>query len=148
MQQSNNLSISRSCRVLVIDDDRDFAESMQELLVAKQLQSEFICNTDELIPALESFRPHIALIDIRLKNADGVEVLKEIHEQYPTIICIMITGDAKTETAVEALRHQAYDYLRKPVDSEDLLGSISRAYEKVCFQAQQKESEVALLNRA
>ncbi len=145
MPGSNYITPVEACRVLIIDDDRDFAESIHELLVAKQLQSAFICNADELIPILESFQPHIALIDIRLKNGDGVEVLRKIHEQYPAIICIMITGHAKTETAVEAIRYQAYDYLRKPVDAEDLLGSISRAYEKVCLQMQQKASEFALL---
>ena len=117
-------------RIIIIDDDDDFTESLQELLESRCLNVNNANNIFSAKKLVDEFKPKVALIDIRLGKSSGVDLLKIIVEKYPNIVCIMLTAYATMDTAIESLRIGAYDYLRKPIGPNDLFAVLDRSFEK------------------
>ena len=80
---------------------------------------------------IHEFKPEIALIDIRLIDGSGVDLLKIIVKEHPDILCTILTAYATLDTAIECLRIGAYDYLSKPVKPDELFAVLDRSFEKV-----------------
>ena len=73
----------------------------------------------------------MALLDILLGKDDGIDLLLKLKEMQPDMLCVMVTGFGSIETAIQALRNGAYDYLRKPVKPGELLATLRRGFEKI-----------------
>ncbi len=127
-------------QILIVDDDRDIAESLEEILQSKGISVKVANNFNSAVEALETFEPQVALLDIRLGRRSGVDLIALLKQRCPNIICIMMTGHATTETAVEALKNGAYDYLKKPFHFDDLHATLSRCFEKLEMQQVQEEA--------
>ena len=135
-------------RILVIDDDLDFALSLREIIESRgDCIAEIAATPLEARQALESFKPGVALIDVRLGKSNGAELLIEFtgHPFSPT--CVMITGYASTESAVNALQAGAYDYLTKPVRPQSLFVTLGRCFERNTLEKQRAEAIDALESR-
>jgi two-component system response regulator PilR (NtrC family) len=132
-----------TARILVVDDER----SMRELLaiVLKREGHEVLLaeNGRTAISVLEHEPVELLISDVRMPDVSGVEVLAAAQRVNPGIIGIMITAFASTETAVEALRLGAYDYLSKPFNVDELKLKVRKALERRDLQ-----QENALLKRA
>jgi diguanylate cyclase (GGDEF)-like protein len=135
-------------RILIIDDDVDFAESLQELLKLEGYSTTLANDSESALRSIAQSAPEVALIDITLNGQSGVELLERVAVDYPETVCIMVTGNAATDTAVQALRCQAHDYLRKPVDIDALLGTLNRAFEKLRLQAERDLAQTQLAQQA
>ncbi len=122
--QSNN-------KILVIDDDPDFAASLIPILESENYQPLVAYSEEEALEAIRKSAVDLALIDIRLGQDNGIELLPKLKEIQPNILCVMVTGFGSVETAVQALNNGAYDYLRKPVNPEELLATLRRGFEKI-----------------
>jgi len=134
-------------RIVIIDDDTDFAGSLQILLKNKNYYTQ-VCNNKQDAQNLIRENPfHIALVDLRLGDDNGVEVVSELKKIQPDINCIMITGYGSIETAVQALKKGAYDYLRKPINPDEMLSLVDRCFEKIELQIKKNEVEKALIDR-
>ena len=108
-------SLGQARKVLVVDDDVDAAEAVAMLLREDGHLVDAVGSAEE---ALERFRVetyHLLLTDLLLPGKSGVELTKVIHEACPATAIVLITGHATVKTAVNALKHGASDYLRKPV---------------------------------
>lgn len=118
--------------IIVIDDERDFLESVQRGLITsgfKKINTEV--NPLEALCRFENGEDFdIALIDITMPVMDGVELLEKIKNTSPKTECIIITAVDEARVAVQCLRKGAYDYLVKPISKEDLVLSIKRALER------------------
>lgn len=117
-------------RVLIVDDDKDFIDSLSEILEINNFEVATANTASEAREIARSFDPGVALLDVRLGRSSGVNLLEEMYQIVPDIVCMMITAYAGTESAVKALRHNAYDYLRKPIEPDDLLAALNRCFEK------------------
>lgn len=130
-------------RILIVDDE-DNVRRM--LATAFSLQGhEIYCASDGLM-ALQIFTdtpPDIVLMDIRMPEMNGIEALKVMHTQHPRIPIILMTAYAEVETAVEALRSGAFDYVIKPFDLDELNLLILRA-----LQLQAMKQEIRSLHQA
>ena len=117
-------------RIIIVDDDMDFTESLHELLTGNNYS--VVCANDIFTAKKLSleFNPQVALLDIRLGEGSGINLLKIFIEEFPNTLCTMLTAYANTETAIECLRLGAYDYLRKPVQPDDLFAVLERSFEK------------------
>ena len=119
-------------RIIVIDDERDFLESVTRGLVTadfKNVRTE--ADPAEAALAFENGEDYdIALIDITMAGMDGIELLEVIKTNSPNTECIMITAVDEALVAVQCLRKGAYDYLVKPISKEDLVVSVHRALER------------------
>jgi two-component system response regulator PilR (NtrC family) len=116
-------------RILVVDDDLSVLEFLEAML-AKERYS--VSCADDGVKAIEMLKKRsydLLLCDIRMGKISGLEVLKKAKELYPNIVVIMISAFATTETAVEAVRLGAYDYIPKPFKAEELSHTIRYALE-------------------
>jgi len=128
--------------ILVVDDEADLRS-----MLATLLRSDYEVNEAASGAALrEAFvlpQPDIVLLDIRLPDADGLELLPEIKKQWPETEVIVLTGNATFEAAVTATKRGAYHFLNKPFDTQGLLVTVSRALEH-----KQQNEENSTLRRA
>ena len=132
---------------MVIDDDRDFADSLSNLLTLEGYRVECAYSESEARTALEGFAAQLALVDIRLGEGSGIRLVGEFRHRQPDLLCVMMTAYASAETAIEALQSGAYDYLCKPFYTEDLLATLERSFERIALARAHAEAEAELRER-
>jgi len=130
-EKENFDSIQLNNRILVIDDDPDFAASLKLILESENYQPLLAYSEEEALESIRKNAVDLALIDIRLGQDNGIDLLPKLKEIQPDILCVMVTGFGSVETAVQALNNGAYDYLRKPVNPGELLATLRRGFEKI-----------------
>jgi DNA-binding response OmpR family regulator len=113
--------MSSTARLLVIDDEAGLRLTLACILGDEGYGVTSVASGPEALLALAANDYDLAFLDIRLPEMDGLTVLKEIHRQYPDLSVILITAHASLQSAVEAIRLGATDYLLKPVDPEALV---------------------------
>ena len=118
-------------RILIIDDDLDYADSLRMILENENYKTVLAHSEEEALESMKENAVDLALIDIRLGQDNGIDLLLKLKKMQPSILCVMITGFGTIETAIQALRYGAYDYLRKPVNPEELIVSLNRGFEKI-----------------
>ena len=125
----NNRS-SKPRKVLIVDDDAILRAHLANLLAFKGFESLPAETGQEALAALQQDEIAVALIDLRLEDMSGLEVLRRIKQLSPHTECILLTGHASQESAIQAIQAGVYAYLQKPYDMEQLLLTIQRAAEK------------------
>ncbi len=118
-------------KILIIDDDLDFAASLKLILENENYTPLLAHSEEQALESIEKNAVDLALIDIRLGQDNGIDLLPKLKDIQPSILCIMVTGFGTIDTAIQALRNGAYDYLRKPVNPEELLATLRRGFEKI-----------------
>jgi len=117
-------------KVLVVDDEESVVVTIEAIL---QLDGYSVATTTSGAEARKMVREveyDLVLTDLRLEDGDGLEVLKAVRESYPETVTIMLTGYASLESAIQALRAGAYDYLVKPSEVEELRATVARGLER------------------
>ena len=128
-------------RLLIVDDDVDFAESLMELLEPRGYRVALAHTAADALKVIRDFDARVALVDIRLDRYDGVRLITELSNARPGILCLTITAYAAIESAIEALKHGAYDYLRKPLDAQDLFATLDRCFERLRLEREKNQAE-------
>jgi DNA-binding NtrC family response regulator len=116
--------------ILIVDDERAIRDSIKMILEYEKFDVAF---AEDGIVALERLRDHAVeavLLDIKMPGEDGLKVLRKIRQERPDLPVIMISGHGTIETAVEATRLGAYDFLPKPLDSDKLVIAVRNAAEQ------------------
>lgn len=116
--------------VLVIDDEVSMRDSCSQILAKGGYQPEVAENGIVGLEKVQNVNPDLVLIDLMMPNINGLEVLDKIKEYDPSIISIVITGYATIESAVEAMKMGAYDFLPKPFTPDQLRIIIKRGLER------------------
>ncbi|HSW47395.1 MAG TPA: sigma-54 dependent transcriptional regulator [Phycisphaerae bacterium] len=117
-------------RILIVDDDKIITESLVEFLHLEEYEAMGVAGFNDAMAAVQRRRPNVILCDINMPDADGFELLRVVKQRYPDIVVIMITGYGTIESAVEAIKMGAYDYLTKPVIDEEIRLTIERALQQ------------------
>ncbi|MCF7811644.1 response regulator [bacterium] len=107
-------------RILIVDDEELIGELLSDYLREKKYEPFYIAKGTEALKYVKKLRPHVVLLDIRIPDMNGLEILKQIHEIDQTVAVIMITGMHDEDTARQALQLGAVDYITKPIDLEYL----------------------------
>jgi DNA-binding NtrC family response regulator len=113
--------------VLIVDDHPPLCDSLRESLVMRNYQVAVAHNSAEALDELRKNPKDVVLLDVRLGDEDGVSLLPRILELEPSLPVIVITGYGTVETAVEAIKRGAFDYLQKPIKTEKLLKTMENA---------------------
>jgi signal transduction histidine kinase len=116
--------------VLVIDDEESMRDSCSQILVREGYQAETEENGTLGLEKIQHVKPDLVLIDLKMPGISGFEVLEKVKEFDPNIIPIVITGYATVESAVEAMKKGAYDFLPKPFTPDQLRIIIRRGLER------------------
>ena len=119
-----------SLQILIVDDDAQFRRTFTDVLKANGYEALAVGYGDEALEIAAHQMPTVAVIDLRLPDTSGLELLGQVKEVSPDTECIVLTGYASQQSAIEAVNLGAYSYVQKPYDLEQLLLSIRRAREK------------------
>ena len=115
--------------VLIVDDERTLARAIKAFLTESGYEAEVAGDAEQALRLLETMRPDVVFSDVRLPGMDGIELLRRIREFDAAIPVIIMTAHGSIEGAVEAVKLGAFDYLKKPVDLEELKLLADRARE-------------------
>ncbi len=113
--------------LLIVDDEPSILQSLSGLLTDEGFEIATAGNGYEALQHIESDTPDLVLLDIWMPGIDGLETLKEIKKNHPRIQVIMITGHGTIETAVQATKLGAFDFIEKPLSFDKVIVAINNA---------------------
>ncbi|HQJ90044.1 MAG TPA: sigma-54 dependent transcriptional regulator, partial [Paludibacteraceae bacterium] len=116
-------------KILVIDDERSIRNTLKDVL---EFEKYTVVTAEDGIKALEIVKQEkfdLVFCDIKMPQIDGIEVLDKLHESYPDIPVVMISGHGNIDTAVECIKKGAFDFIEKPIDLNRLLVSTRNGLE-------------------
>lgn len=117
-------------KLVIIDDEAAILELMTKLCKAAGHQV-FGCTTGiDGISAIRANQPELVIVDLRIGDVNGLDLVSMCRDQYPNTAVIVVTGHGSVETAVEAMRLGAFDYLTKPFDLGDLIKTVNQALQR------------------
>ena len=116
--------------ILVVDDEKFFQDLMANILTEEGYQVQIAGSGEDALKACSEGAFQVVVMDLVLQDIMGTEVLARVRERDPEVAVIMVTAYASMESAIEALKAGAYDYIKKPIVKEDLLYSVERALER------------------
>ena len=117
-------------RILVVDDELVICESCQRILEEEGLEVETVLSGAEAFGKMKENPFDIVITDLKMPGIDGMEVLRTLRREYPDTIVIMITGFSTVETAVEAMKLGAFDYIPKPFTPDEVSIVVKKAIEQ------------------
>ena len=117
-------------KILIIDDEKSIRRTLREILEYEKYQVDEAADGIEGIALIEKEKYDIILCDIKMPKMDGIEVLEKIMQMSSDMPVVMISGHGNIETAVEAVKKGAYDFIAKPLDLNRLLVTIRNAMDK------------------
>jgi DNA-binding NtrC family response regulator len=115
--------------VLIVDDERTLARAVKAFLAEAGYEAEVAGDAERALELVESLRPDVVFADVRLPGMSGIDLLRRIREFDPAIPVIIMTAHGTIEGAVEAVKLGAFDYMKKPIDLEELKLLADRARE-------------------
>lgn len=125
------------CTILLVEDEEYIRESLKEILEMNGYRVSTAHNGEAGIEAATRTAFDIVITDLKLPGTDGIGVIRAIKSKSPDTACIVLTGYASVETAVEAMRVGAFTYLKKPLNKDELLVILEKARE---FRSLQEEN--------
>ena len=117
-------------KLLLVDDEEEFVQALAERLKMRDLESDTVYDGNQALSFVESKEPDVMVLDLKMPGIDGIEVLKEVRKAYPNIQVIILTGHGTEKDEERARGLGAFDYLQKPVDIDNLVARIKKAYQR------------------
>jgi two-component system nitrogen regulation response regulator GlnG len=114
-------------KLLLIDDEEDVRYSLQRILASEEIELATAASGEEGLKVIPKFKPDLVLMDVRMTGMTGMETLRKIRATDPKLLVILMTAYGTTQTAIEAMKLGAYDYLLKPFDIPKLKEVIANA---------------------
>lgn len=128
MTNSSKNIDSDPVRLLLVDDEKDFVNILSKRIKRRNIDVAKAFSGAEAIQALRGQEFDVAVLDLKMEDMDGIEVLKMLKIMDPKLAVIMLTGHGSAEAAEQGIKLGAFDYLTKPCELEELLGKIMEAY--------------------
>jgi signal transduction histidine kinase len=117
-------------RILVVDDELGIREGCRRVLSPLGFFVDVASNGQEGLQKVREGRFDLVLLDVMMPDVTGVDLLQPIHETDPDIVCIIITGYATVELAVQAVKRGAYDFISKPFSADTLIMAVNQGLER------------------
>lgn len=118
-------------QILVVDDEAAQREILRTILVAEGYQVEVARSAGEALEKGERRRFDLVLTDLRMPGADGLSLVRELSREDPPTLVIIMTGFGSLDSAEQAMKQGAFDYLTKPLERDDLLRIVARAFDRI-----------------
>lgn len=120
-------NLSGQAKLLIVDDELSVRDSLTKWFGEEGYDVGAAENANDALTRLAEHSWDAALVDIKMRGTDGIELQRRMHEIDPNLIVIMMTGYASVETAVAALKNGAYDYVTKPLDPDEIAHLVKNA---------------------
>lgn len=117
-------------RVLIADDEIEFISTLEARLKLRNFDTATASSGVAALKAIEQDPPDVLVLDLKMPDLNGLEVLAKVKESFPSIEVIILTGHGSFEAGKEGMEQGAFDYIMKPVDLNQLIGKIEEAYLK------------------
>jgi nitrogen regulation protein NR(I) len=119
--------MNENSKILLVEDDANIATGLQKVLRAQGYSVTALVRGDEGLDRALSEEFGVVITDLKLPGLDGLELVKQLHKEKPKVPVILITAHGSTETAIEATKWGAFDYVPKPFEVEELLDLVAKA---------------------
>ena len=116
--------------LLIIDDEVEFSSTLCQRLQLRGFDASYVDGGKKGLAALSEIEPEIVLLDLKMPDMNGLDVLEKIKQYDQSIEVILLTGHGSAGAGIEAMEKGAFDYIMKPVDLKELLEKINTAVEK------------------
>jgi DNA-binding NtrC family response regulator len=114
--------------LLLVDDEQSFVEIMSQRLRRRGFIVSYACSGEDALNGLEADNSiEVVILDVKMPGMDGIETLRMIKKKRPLVKVIMFTGHATVDSAIEAMKLGAIDYLMKPCDLDELVFKVKEA---------------------
>ena len=124
--------------ILVVDDDIDTANLLRDALRKRGFDAAAVYSAEECLERLRKIAADVVITDVHMTQVSGIELCQRIARSYPETLSMVITGETRLETAVEAIRAGAYDYITKPIKIDALAVAVARALEHLTLKRELK----------
>jgi len=133
--------------VLIVDDEPRQLEILRTILTREGYETDTCLSGEEAVRSIQSAPPQILLTDLKMPGIDGIALLEEALKEAPGCCNIVMTAHGTVDTAVEAMKKGAFDYLTKPLDRDQLLLALERAMETVRLRGENRTLKAQLRDR-
>jgi len=135
-------------RILVVDDEEETRSVCKRVLTKEAYFVQVVESGDKGLDTIQRENFNLALIDLKMPGMDGIELLKQIRTNYKDTEVIVVTGHASVQSAIEAMRLGAYDYVTKPFDVSELSWTVKSCLEKKSSEKEEiRRKEIAILRQ-
>jgi DNA-binding NtrC family response regulator len=126
-------------RLLIVDDDDQLRQTLARRFQRQGMEVTTAADAEEALAKTEHIRCDVALLDLHLPGKCGIELLTQLKERQPELEALLFTAHGSIETAIQAMKQGAYDYLTKPFHLPELEIHIRKAYEKVQLARRERQ---------
>ena len=129
----------KNIKIGIIEDEKLQRELLKDILILSGFNVKTFSTSEELFNSLESDFFDVLIVDYRLKETNGIEILKVVKKNHPFIQIILVTAYGDVELAVQAMKAGAFDFLQKPIKKDELIVRIKKAIEFMEIKRELKE---------
>jgi two-component system nitrogen regulation response regulator NtrX len=126
-------------RILVVDDEEDIRSSLRMILEYEGMEFREAASGTEALEHVAQVDPDAVLLDIKMPRMDGIEVLAELRRRHPELPVVMISGHGTIQTAIEATRLGAFDFMEKPLERDRVLLVLRNALDRKRLEQEVRE---------
>jgi DNA-binding NtrC family response regulator len=134
-------------RILLVDDDQIILASLGDFLELEGYEVARASTIARAMDCLKAAEHNLVVTDVSMPTSDGFELLRHVRANYPDVVVILVTGYGTIESAVEAIKEGAYDYLTKPIIDDDVRMAVQRALQQQQLLAENRQLKQALSDR-
>lgn len=122
--------------ILVVDDEPQMAEWVRDLLTEEGYHVQYALSAEHALRQLGSGSFHLMITDLRMQKMTGMELLKRVRVEVPEMLVVLVTAFGTVESAIEAMKEGAFDYITKPFKSGELIFTVKKAFERIQLQGE------------
>ncbi len=115
-------------KVLLVDDEEEFVRTLAERLQLRDLESDTVFDGEQAMESMSGEEPDVLVLDLKMPGIHGIEVLQWVKKFHPDVQVIILTGHGTERDEEKARELGAFDYLKKPVETDTLVNKIRNAY--------------------
>ncbi|MCW7753982.1 response regulator [Desulfobotulus sp. H1] len=119
------------CRILLVDDEREFVQTLSERLRMRNLASHAVCSGEKALELMAEDPPDIMVLDLMMPGISGFRMLEKVRSEYPDIEVIILSGHGTDRDRNRCMDMGAFAYLQKPTDIDELTATMKKAYARV-----------------
>ncbi|NDY56238.1 response regulator [Desulfovibrio sulfodismutans] len=118
----------KKIKLLLVDDEENFVNTLAERMKMRDVPSKVVFSGEEALEAVKVEAPDVMVLDLRMPGIDGMDVLRKVRKCHPHVQVIILTGHGTDLDEEEARKLGAFHYHKKPIDIDELLSTVKKAY--------------------